>query len=134
VADAVANGKTRFAGALVVDDEGGLQMLVKAILEHGAYLVDVAKDGLEACQRVRATRYDAIICDIFMPNMDGLTFYQKLRDIDRNQADRVIFVTGADLEDDIVRAVRECGRPVLRKPFEIDEFSRTVDSVAGGEL
>lgn len=134
MADAVANGKTRFAGALVVDDEGGLQMLVRAILEHGDYLVDVARDGLEACQRVKGARYDAIICDIYMPNMDGLTFYRNLRDIDGEQAGRVIFVTGADIEDDFVRAVRASGRPVLLKPFEIDEFARTVDSVASGNL
>jgi len=126
----VKNENTLFRQALVVDDEGSLQLLVRAILEHGAFLVDVAPDGVEACERVKKTRYDAIICDIFMPNMDGTAFYRELMRIDEQQARRVIFVTGADLDDDVKAKVKQSGRPILYKPFEIEEFTEAVNLIA----
>ena len=112
-----------------MDDEGGLQLLVRAILEHSAYLVDVARDGLEACTHVRSTKYDAIICDILMPNMDGAAFYGALLEIDEQQARRVLFVTGADLDEKTKTTLRDSGQPLLHKPFEINEFEEAVDAL-----
>lgn len=124
--------KALFRRALVVDDEGSLQLLVRAVLEHDGFLVDVARDGIEACRRVTRTKYDAIICDIFMPNMDGAEFFRALCDIDRSQAARVLFVTGGELDADMSARVRQSGRPVLSKPFEVDEFTRAVATLIGG--
>ncbi len=132
MAGTTASKTPLFRRALVVDDEGGLQLLVRAILEHSAYLVDVARDGLEACNRVRGVKYDAIICDILMPNMDGTTFFHTLLEIDAQQARRVLFVTGEDLDDETKAKLRTSGRPLMHKPFEIDEFQRVVDGVAAG--
>jgi len=133
VDDAAKDSNGGFCGALVVDDEGSLQLLVRAILEHSAYLVDVAKDGLEACDLVKTSQYDAIICDIRMPNMDGMEFYAELTRIDAKQAGRVIFVTGLELDDETKEQVRLSGRPILHKPFEIDDFTSTVNAVASGK-
>lgn len=118
--------KALFRRALVIDDEGGLQLLVRALLEHEGFLVDVARDGVEACRRVRITKYDAIICDIFMPNMDGADFFRALCDIDRGQAARVLFVTGGEMDTAVSARVLESGRPILYKPFGVDEFTRAV--------
>lgn len=119
-----------FRRALVVDDEGGLQLLVRAILEQGPFIVDVARDGLEACDLIRQTTYDAIVCDIFMPTMDGAAFYGALKEFDPRQAERVIFVTGGSLDPETRARVRDSGRPMLRKPFEIEELERAVIRVA----
>lgn len=119
-----------FRRVLVVDDEGGLQLLVRAILEQGPYLVDVARNGLEACDRIRQATYDAIVCDIFMPSMDGAALYGALREFDPRQAERVIFVTGGSLDPEKRAQVKDSGRPLLRKPFEIEEFERVVAVVA----
>ena len=126
-------GKSHFAGALVVDDEGGLTLLVRAILEDSDYLVDVAKDGVEACERVKERRYDAIICDIVMPNMDGIQFYTELSKIDATQAERLMFVTGMDMDEETRRQIRDTGRPVLHKPFEIGKFTAAVRRLVRGE-
>ena len=122
--------KALFRRALVVDDEGGLQLLVRALLEHEGFLVDVARDGIEACRRVRTNSYDAIICDIFMPNMDGAGFFRALCEIDRGQAARVLFVTGGEMDEAMSARVLESGRPILFKPFGVDEFTCAVGLVA----
>lgn len=121
-----------FRRALVIDDEIGLQLLVKAILEQGSYMVDVARDGHEACDRVQDNSYDAIVCDLRMPKMDGTTFFGKLKELNRHLAQKVIFITGVELDTEIKRAVRESGRPLLRKPFGIEELEDAVDAVASG--
>jgi CheY-like chemotaxis protein len=97
------------------------------------YVVDVAKDGVEALARVKERQYDAIICDILMPNMNGIEFYTELREVDAAQAERVMFVTGMDMDEDLRRRIRETGRPVLHKPFEIGTFTAAVGRVARGE-
>jgi CheY-like chemotaxis protein len=117
-----------FRQVLVVDDEGALQMLVRAVLEQERFMVDIARDGMEACVQVRRQHYDAIVCDLRMPKMDGATFYGILKDTDASQAGRVIFVTGADIDADTGQKV--LGRPILRKPFDIDELERIVARVA----
>jgi CheY-like chemotaxis protein len=116
-----------FRQVLVVDDEGALQLLVRAVLEQDYYMVDVARDGLEACDRVRRNCYDAIVCDLRMPNMDGATFFGQLKQIDVEQAGRVIFVTGLEIDRETGDRVR--GRPILRKPFDIAELERLVAGV-----
>lgn len=116
-----------FRQVLVVDDEGALQLLVRAILEQDYYMVDVARDGVEACSQVRRNCYDAIVCDLRMPNMDGATFFDELKSIDREQADRVIFVTGLDIDSETGSRVK--GRPILRKPFDIAELESMVAGV-----
>jgi CheY-like chemotaxis protein len=125
-----AEQKAGFRRALVVDDEGGLQLLVRAVLEHGSYMVDVARNGCEACDRIRTNQYDAIVCDLLMPQMDGATFFRALKELDEEQAGRVIFVTGASLDLETRAQIRESGRPILRKPFDIDELERAVNAVA----
>ena len=129
----INSNQSLFRRALVVDDEGSLQMLVRAILEHTAFLVDVAPDGVQACRRVRESSYDAIICDICMPNMDGITFFRALWDINPVQARRVLFVTGADLDPETRQKVLETGQPILYKPFEVVELQRIVEAVISGE-
>jgi two-component system NtrC family sensor kinase len=111
-----------------------VQLLVRAVLEQGPYLVDVARNGFEACDRVRQGTYDAIVCDIFMPSMDGAAFYAALRECDPEQAERVIFVTGATLSAEKRAWLKQTGRPLVHKPFDIEEFERVVDAVANADL
>lgn len=93
-------------------------------------MVDVARNGCEACDRIRTNQYDAIVCDLLMPQMDGAAFFRALKELDEEQADRVIFVTGASLDLETRAQIRESGRPILRKPFDIDELERAVNAVA----
>src|SRR5258708_34155969 len=57
--------------ALVVDDDPGVRLLVKRILSTNGFLVDVARDGGEAIEKIAATDYDVIILDLMMPRING---------------------------------------------------------------
>jgi len=128
----VLDGQGRgFPRILVVDDDGGLQLLVRGILEQYGYMVDVAADGLAACEMAGQTNYDAIVCDVIMPRMDGTEFYAKLRETDSEQAQRVVFVTGAILDGPTREQLHHSGRRVIRKPFNIEEFELAIAEVVG---
>jgi len=115
-----------FPHILVVDDDGGLQLLVRGILEQYGFMVDVAADGLQATEMAARTKYDAIVCDVVMPHMDGCEFYAGLQQTDPEQARRLIFVTGAYLDDQTRDRLQRTRRTVIRKPFNIDEFEQAV--------
>jgi len=117
-----------FRRALVVDDEGGLQLLVRVILEQTGYMVEVARDGMQACQKLECNEYDVIICDIVMPNMDGPALYNHLEAAGRPEARRLVFVTGMELSPEVRGLIHSTGCMLLRKPFTVSELCAAVDA------
>jgi two-component system C4-dicarboxylate transport response regulator DctD len=81
--------------------------------------VDVAAGGAEALERARSRWYDAILLDLRMPHMSGGEVYAALRARDPELAARVVFATGDADSDAARRFLRESGRPVARKPFDL---------------
>ena len=65
---------------LVVDDSPVVRSFHINILKTAGYKTDGAADGVEALEKSMTKPYDLILCDINMPNMDGLTFIQKYRE------------------------------------------------------
>jgi len=57
---------------LVIDDEKSIRNTLRDILEYESYKVDTADTGIEGLKLVNAVKYDVILCDIKMPNMDGI--------------------------------------------------------------
>ncbi len=68
---------------LVVDDEISIRILFQAELEEEGYLVDAAKDGAEALEKLSTFNPDLITLDIKMPGMDGIETLKRIRDVDR---------------------------------------------------
>lgn len=64
---------------LLADDDAVFRGLLKELLEHAGYQVEVAADGKAAIGHVRNGDFDALIADIIMPNMDGLELIRMLR-------------------------------------------------------
>ncbi|TDO96343.1 response regulator [Marinomonas balearica] len=64
---------------LVVDDSPSVRQMVEATLRGGGYQVKTAKDGREALDFCRTTKFDFVLTDQNMPNMDGLTLIRSLR-------------------------------------------------------
>ncbi|MFH0730009.1 MAG: response regulator [Pseudomonadota bacterium] len=78
---------------LVVDDSPVVRSFHMNILKMSGYSADGAGDGVEALERSLKTDYDLILCDINMPNMDGLTFIQLYREQDLQQTPIIILTT-----------------------------------------
>ncbi|MFC1829937.1 response regulator, partial [Thermodesulfobacteriota bacterium] len=65
---------------LVIDDEENMRHMLFSLLEKHGYRVDMASDGPEALEMVDQTLYDFILCDLKMPNMSGMEFFEAARD------------------------------------------------------
>ena len=63
---------------LIVDDERAIRYSLKEILEMENYQVELAENGLEGLQKAQKEKYDAIFCDIKMPEMDGIELLGKI--------------------------------------------------------
>jgi two-component system, cell cycle sensor histidine kinase and response regulator CckA len=114
------------AAVLLVEDEKALATAVVDALTDAGLNVDHAGDGQEALARVRANRYDVLICDLKMPRVDGMTFYRAIAAATPELARRVIFVTGDVAGTDAERFLEESGCRWLAKPFRLAELLRAV--------
>jgi DNA-binding response OmpR family regulator len=108
-----------FRAILLVDDDRQLAVTLQWILADQNFMVDVAYDGEEALQKVRANEYDAIVCDVMMPRLRGDEFYRESLTLRPNMADRFIFITGFGADPQINLVLCKTGAKYLMKPFPV---------------
>ncbi len=111
---------------LVVDDEPELGDLMRAMLESAGLEVATAESGAVALEMVREARFDAVVSDLRMPDMDGPTFWHALCKHDAVLARRILFVSGDTLSGASQRWPQAQGLPSLDKPFSSDELLAAV--------
>jgi len=112
--------------ALVVDDEPEITKLVRDVLQTDGFMVEVAASGREAMTRLEGREFDAILCDLRMPGMDGPALHAWLCETRPAQSRRMLFVTGDTLGPAARRFLAEAGQPVLEKPFLPADLRRAV--------
>lgn len=116
----------RGASVLLVEDERALATAVIDALADAGLKVDHAGDGEEALARVRQKPYDAVICDLKMPRVDGMMLYRAIAAATPALARRVIFVTGDVAGTDAERFLEDTGCRWLAKPFRLGDLLRAV--------
>jgi heavy metal response regulator len=105
---------------LVVEDERDVRgFLVQGLTEAG-YTVDGAEDGLEGLQYGSTVDYDAILLDIMLPGLDGLSLLNELRD--RGVKTPVLLLTARDAVTDRVDGLDSGADDYLVKPFDFSEL------------
>lgn len=105
---------------LLVEDNQKLALYISIALRGKGFAVDhvaTAKDGNSA---LRATRYDIIVLDLGLPDVDGLTWLNEQRE--RRMERPVLVLTARDALEDLVDCLNQGADDYLRKPFEIDEL------------
>src|SRR5436189_262882 len=80
----------------------------------------------EALAGMVAQRFDAVITEVRMPDIDGRALYEEIERRWPRQASRVVFVTGDTLSSTLRDYVTDSGRPVIEKPFLPSEVRRVV--------
>jgi CheY-like chemotaxis protein len=110
---------------LVVDDEVPVLEVIAEILEAAGWKVDAFSNPTEAIQRVKRTRYDALVLDLYMPELPGLLFHSKLKFIDRELWTRTVFVSGHFSTEDLRRSLEGTPR-FVPKPFKSETLVGTV--------
>lgn len=119
-------GQTSGGSVLVVEDEAALAAAVTDALRDAGYVVDRAGDGEEALAKVSASTFDAVICDLKMPRLDGKAFYRILSASSPGLARRVVFVTGDVAGTDAEQFLEQSGCRWLAKPFRLADLLRTL--------
>ena len=113
------------ANILVVDDEEPFRRLLKNELARKGYAVSVAVDGGGALRLMRENPFGAILLDVVMPGVDGLSLMKKLKE--DPSAPPIIVLTGKATVETAVEAMKNGAYDYLTKPYKLDELVIVVD-------
>lgn len=116
---------------LVVDDEEQVREVLAELLRGDDHLVETAVNGADALEKLRADRYDLVVCDVKMPVMDGPSFFREVQRTIPALADRFVFITGDVLSPDSREFLEEARQPTLAKPFDMQEVQQVARRVLG---
>ncbi len=117
---------------LVAEDNPALAAVMRFHLERAALQVDVARDGLEAWERLQRENYALVITDQQMPHLSGCDLCRRMRQDPRLADTPVLLVTAKRLELESSRIQEELGvREVLPKPFSVLGLMEAVNSGLG---
>jgi len=105
---------------LVVDDEEQMRKLFVDLLSQKGHQCVTANNGREALDKIMENEFDALITDIVMPEMDGITFTKELSKHYQNLP--VMVITGYTEEYSAETAIASGAREFIKKPFSISEF------------
>lgn len=121
---------------LLAEDERSLSRAVIALLEKNNYSADAVYDGQEALEYLEAGNYDALILDLMMPKMDGLTVLRTLRE--QSNPIPVLILTAKSEVDDKVLGLDTGANDYLTKPFSTQELMARIRAMTrsqtGGQV
>ena len=119
------------ASILTVDDSASLRMAIRIALTGAGYAVTEAGDGVEGLAKAAETRFDLIVTDLNMPNMDGLTMIRELRKQPEQAGVPILFLT-TESDGDIKAQAKAAGATGwLVKPFVPDQLVKVARKVLG---
>ncbi len=112
------------AKILVIDDEASIRETLKEILEYEGHQVQVAEEGEEGLMMYKKVKYDAVLCDIKMPTMDGLEVLEKLQE--HAHEIPVIMISGHGNIDTAVESIKKGAYDFIEKPLDLNRLLVTI--------
>ncbi|MCP4359237.1 MAG: response regulator [Chloroflexi bacterium] len=114
---------------LVVDDEPALRNLIGQMLEIGGYAVTEAQNGEDALNKIEESPPDALILDVMMPRMDGITLCKIIREDPELMELPVIMLSGKTQKKAIAEGLAAGANQYLCKPVSFDELIGSIKAV-----
>ncbi len=117
---------------LVIDDEHAIGNSIRMLLEdkHDVVVLTRACDAL--ARITDGERYDAILCDLMMPEMSGIALHAAIAEVAPEQLAHMVFVTGGAFTREAQEFVARCEHPPIQKPFDVDDLTALVDRLVHG--
>ena len=108
---------------LIIDDQDPIRRVLREILENEKYQVDDAANGPTALQMMKDQEFDAILCDIKMPDMDGIEVLEQVKTLCDTP---VIMISGHGTIDTAVEAIKKGAFDFIQKPPDLNRLLITV--------
>ncbi|HQK38147.1 MAG TPA: sigma-54 dependent transcriptional regulator, partial [Bacteroidales bacterium] len=112
------------ARILVIDDEKSIRSTLKEVLEYEDHSVALAADGPEGLELLDKEHFDVVLCDIKMPQMDGIEVLEKI--MAGNYDTQVIMISGHGTIDTAVEAIKKGAFDFISKPLDLNRLMITI--------
>lgn len=112
------------ANILIIDDEKSIRTTLKEILEYEGYKVDEAADGIIGLEKIENQDFDAVLCDIKMPKMDGMEVLTKAGELAPDVP--FIMISGHGTIETAVEATKKGAYDFLQKPPDLNRLLITI--------
>lgn len=105
---------------LVVDDDKEVRTILATLFSEQGHQCTPASNGVEALTKIKESKFDTVITDVVMPNMDGITLTKELSK--RYSSLPIMVMTGNSAEYSAEAAIAAGAREFIAKPFSLSEF------------
>ena len=112
------------ANILVIDDEKSIRNTLKDILEYEKHTVDLAANGMDGFEKFQNNEFDVVLCDIKMPQMDGIEILEKI--VQLTNEIPVIMISGHGNIDTAVEAIKKGAFDYIEKPLDLNRLLVTI--------
>jgi len=119
------------ARILVVDDSASMRQMVAFTLKGAGHETIEASDGVEALTSAKTGRFDLVITDVNMPNMDGITLTKELRSLPNYRFTPILTLTTESSAEKKMAGKQAGATGWLVKPFNPDQLLATAKKVLG---
>lgn len=110
---------------LIVEDEQAIADMIKLCLGKNGYICEIVNDGRIASEKIEEKRYDLILLDIMLPDIDGYDLIEYIKQFDIP----VIFVSAKTSVADRVKGLKLGAEDYISKPFELEELLARIETV-----
>jgi two-component system aerobic respiration control protein ArcA len=114
---------------LVIEDDETMRLAIKRILEGEGYVVRLAADATELSTALDDHPVDLILMDVGLPWINGFELAQLLKEHRDLKKIPLVFVSGKSSDEDMRQAFQIGADDYIKKPFDIDKFKRTVETL-----
>ena len=111
----------------LVEDDMNFGLVLKSYLEMNDYEVTHVADGKDAIPTFKKDKFDLVVCDVMLPNVDGFTIGREIREIE--QGIPFIFLTAKSLKDDVLKGFDVGADDYVTKPFDSDVLMMKIKAI-----
>lgn len=118
------NGKNK---VLLVEDDTNFGQVLKNYLELNDFVVELARDGILGLAAFRREKFDIALLDVMMPNMDGFTLAEEIRNVDPDIP--LFFLSAKSMKEDVLQGYKLGADDYITKPFDSDVLLHKIRAV-----
>jgi CheY-like chemotaxis protein len=118
---------------LIVDDDEMVRMALVELLRPEGYLLDEAESGKEALIKIDENKYDLMMFDMIMPEIDGIELCKRVRAMEQYKEIPIVFLTAKSREQDKIKGLEAGANLFLSKPISPEKLLTIISDTVGGK-